>query len=400
MSERLLITIDGSHVGVLGGGGRGTPRWRFEPLVGGNIDSVLKAVATLLDALQPGPATAIVWLGSAWARLLCLDWPDSALGRDERTALLQHHWSAVLPDVAAWQLRVAERGAQRLSAAVPGALVDGLQHALTQRGLRPATLLPAICGALAAADVRDATALLDEGDRATLLRLDARGEPLAAISRRKRDGEEALRWATEAGWNGRAARLGAPAGADLPPCARWTAMVPAANERFIGLDAWASERPRRRDWLWLGSGAAAVAMAGAATVLLPAATDSAPAPRISESRMALVAQQTRALNGVTSRLETPWQAWLRDCLLELPAESGVLQLDIDPQQRRIKLVLDTADFAAVEAVIARLEASGHFAGLRSTGHDRDSAGRLRAVVEGGLLGVDAEAFSTAAGVAP
>lgn len=151
---------------------------------------------------------------------------------------------------------------------------------------------------------------------------------------------------------------------------------------------------------WLGSGAAALAMAGAATVLLPVATDSAPAPRISESRMALVAQQTRALNGVTSRLETPWQAWLRDCLLELPAESGVLQLDIDPQQRRIKLVLDTADFAAVEAVIARLEASGHFAGLRSTGHDRDSAGRLRAVVEGGLLGVDAEAFSTAAGVTP
>jgi len=158
------------------------------------------------------------------------------------------------------------------------------------------------------------------------------------------------------------------------------------SERFVSLDPWASGRPRRRDWLLLFSGA--VVMIAAATNLLMAPQTSIGAKRepLSAARMQEIEAQTRLLNEQIARLEQPWPAWLRAILLDLPPGTGVLQFDIDTQQGRVKLVLDTDDFAAVEVAIARLERGGLFARLRASGHDRDSEGHLRAVVEGQLAG--------------
>jgi len=158
------------------------------------------------------------------------------------------------------------------------------------------------------------------------------------------------------------------------------------SERFISLDPWASQRPRRRDWLLLVSGVFAV-IAAATNLLLatPVATGAKHEP-LSALRMLEVEAQTRLLNEQIAHLEQPWPVWLRAILLDLPPGTGVLQFDLDAQQGRVKLVLDTDDFAAVEVAIARLERGGLFAGLRASGHDRDAEGRLRAVVEGRLAG--------------
>ena len=156
------------------------------------------------------------------------------------------------------------------------------------------------------------------------------------------------------------------------------------SERFVGLDPWASRRPRRRDLALLASGATALLGAFGVAVLLPAAPVAVATAPMSAAHMQRIETETRQLNTQIGRLEQPWPGWLRAVLLELPAGTGVLQLDIDPQQGRVKLVLDASDFAAVEAAIARLEAGGLFDGLRASGHDRDTEGRLRAVVEGRL----------------
>jgi hypothetical protein len=170
------------------------------------------------------------------------------------------------------------------------------------------------------------------------------------------------------------------------------------SERFVSLDPWASRQPRRRDLALLASGATASLGAIAWAVLLPVAPAAVATAPMSAARMQQIEAETRQLNTQVGRLEQPWPGWLRAILLELPAGTGVLQLDIDPQQGRVKLVLDAGDFAAVEAAIARLEAGGLFDGLRAMGHDRDAEGRLRAVVEGRLAdpGVSGKAVARGA----
>lgn len=169
------------------------------------------------------------------------------------------------------------------------------------------------------------------------------------------------------------------------------------NERFIGLDPWASKRPRRRDWLLLFSGAVAMIAATANLALTPRAATGAKRESMSVARMQEIDAQTHLLNAQIARLEQPWPAWLRAILLDLPPGTGVLQFDIDTQQGRVKLVLDTDDFATVEVAIVRLERGGLFTGLRASGHDRDAEGRLRAVVEGRLAG---NGFAASAGIPP
>lgn len=167
------------------------------------------------------------------------------------------------------------------------------------------------------------------------------------------------------------------------------------SERFVSLDPWAAQRPRRRDWLLLASGALALLGAAVAANMAPETPQAAAVAPMSAARMQQIEAQTRQLNAQIARLEQPWPGWLRAILLDLPAGTGVLQLDIDPQQGRVKLVLDTGDFAAVEAAIARLEAGALFTGLRASGHDRGSEGRLRAVVEGRLAGAAASGVESA-----
>jgi hypothetical protein len=163
------------------------------------------------------------------------------------------------------------------------------------------------------------------------------------------------------------------------------------SERFVSIDPWASERPRQRDWMLLLSGALAVVLAAASLALPPTTATIVKRETLSAERMQEIEAQTRLLNEQIARLEQPWPALLRAILLDLPPGTGVLQFDIDTQQGRIKLVLDTDDFAAVEVAIARLERSGLFTGLRASGHDRDAEGRLRALVEGRLVASDSGA---------
>ncbi len=165
------------------------------------------------------------------------------------------------------------------------------------------------------------------------------------------------------------------------------------SERFISLAPRAPRRPRRRDWLLLVTGALALLAAMAGVSGVPDAAPKSVARPMSAARMQQIEAQTAQLNQQIIRLEQPWGVWLRAILLELPPGTGVLQFDIDAQQGRVKLVLDAADFVAVEAAIARLEKPGLFAGLRASGHDRDAEGRLRAVVEGRLADADPDAFA-------
>ena len=160
--------------------------------------------------------------------------------------------------------------------------------------------------------------------------------------------------------------------------------VMGMSGRFVSLDPWASQRARPRDWWLLGSGAAALVLSASAYISLAPAADPIPLVRMSDAQMNAIEQQTRQLNDIVARIEQPWPLWLRETLLGAPPGTGVLQIDLDPQQGRFKLVVEAADFAGVEAAIERLERRGHFAEIRTSGHDRDGEGRLRAVIEGRL----------------
>lgn len=220
MPERYLIAADGGHVAVVCRSAGGPACLAAASLASGAIPALLEAVEATLAQAEAEGGSAEVWLGAAWARLLLVDWPDVPLDRAERKALLEHHWSAVLPELAAWQLLVAERGSPRLGVALPTALVDGLGKALSKRRIKARSLLPAVCGALQSVGVRDGDALLDEGDRATLVRCEG-GEVRSALTRRFMAGEDSLGWAMGLANHGGVRRLLEPLGDSKPACVAW-----------------------------------------------------------------------------------------------------------------------------------------------------------------------------------
>jgi hypothetical protein len=220
MRERCLLAADGSHVALLCRHGAAVDVMARVPILSGMPAALLDALAEALAAAALQGAAAEVWLGAAWARLLAVDWPDAPLDRAERQALLEHRWSAVLPEPAGWQLMLAERGTPRLSVAWPTALVEGLEALLGARRIAARSLLPAACGALRSAGVRDGAALLGEGDRATLVEC-VGGEVRAAVSRRLIGGEDPLEWAAGMANGGRVIRLEPARAQEQPACVAW-----------------------------------------------------------------------------------------------------------------------------------------------------------------------------------
>lgn len=223
MPERYLIAANGGHVAVMHRTGRVSSALALAPLASGSPQALLEAAEAALQSASIEGGSAEVWLGAAWARLLALDWPTVRLDGNERKALLSHHWSAVLPDPSAWRLMVAGLGSPRLSVALPDALVSGLAAILSARRIKAQSLLPAVCGALASLGIRDGAALLDEGERATLVRCEG-GEVRMVLCRRVAAGEDPFEWAkSEVAGSGITRLLGDRAN-DAPACVAWGAL--------------------------------------------------------------------------------------------------------------------------------------------------------------------------------
>ena len=157
----------------------------------------------------------------------------------------------------------------------------------------------------------------------------------------------------------------------------------ALSERFIELDAWARVRPRLRDRLLLGSGVMALAAGLLAAVAGDSESPARPvAASMSVSQMQSVETQTRELNEMMDRMAQPWSIWLRDVLVDLPPGVMLLQVDLDSQTKRARLILRVEDFDVIDAVTARLERRGRFARLRVSGHERDAQGHVRVSLDG------------------
>ena len=221
MSERYLIAVDSCEVVLFGRpGSRSLSPVRMavaEPTPAALADACSK----LLEQTGVRSGSANVWLGSAWARLLMLDWPDVWLDRDEREALLRHRWADVLPDPERWLLMVSDRGSPRLGVAIREGVAEALAQVLSRAGMHARSLLPAVCGALDAAGIRDGAVLLDEGDRLVVARCDA-GCIVALAVRRQIAGEPGDSPTDFAGIAGKVPpqRLGGPAGG----AAEWGAL--------------------------------------------------------------------------------------------------------------------------------------------------------------------------------
>lgn len=154
--------------------------------------------------------------------------------------------------------------------------------------------------------------------------------------------------------------------------------------RFVGLDPWAAGRPRRRDIAGLLSGLFAL---GAVLVWRSLAEPVVvtPVAVVSGAERERLARTIDATNAATARLGVPWPLWLRDTLIDLPPGAAALQVDIDPQAARLRLVLDVGEFALAEVAIQRLEARARFAAVRIVAHERAPDGRLRVSLEGRIV---------------
>lgn len=220
MPDRYLVAADSGYVALINRAGGASSCLARVAITSAAPEALLRAAETVLSETGAQGGAAEVWLGSAWARLLALDWPDAPLDRGERKALLDHHWSAVLPDATSWRLLVAEHGSPRLSVAMPASLVDGLGALLASRRIKPRSLLPAVCGALQYSGVRDGAVLLGEGDRMTLVRCEG-GEVRGVAGRRVISDEDPLEWAAGAVAGARVLHLAVdPVGTD-PACVEW-----------------------------------------------------------------------------------------------------------------------------------------------------------------------------------
>jgi len=223
MPERYLLAADGGHM-VLTHRSRGASVClAVAAIESAASESLLQAVASALEQSEITGGAAEVWLGSAWARLLVVDWPEAPLDRVEREALLEHHWSAVLPEPDGWRLLVAEHGSRRLSVAVPRSLADGLGALLASRRITARSLLPAACGVLQATGFEDGAAILDEGERVTLVQCQD-GSVRLASTRRLLAGEDPLPWAVGLAGEGPITRLGLGATPGSPACVGWSAL--------------------------------------------------------------------------------------------------------------------------------------------------------------------------------
>jgi len=220
MPERYLLTADSGHVALIRRDAGAAVCRALVPVESSDAKALLAAFESALVEAAVEGGTAEVWLGSAWARLLAMEWPKAHLDRVEREALLAHHWAAVLPEPNDWQLLVAERGSPRLSVAIPRSVVDSLGALLARRRVATQSLLPAVCGALQAAAVNDGAVMLDEGGRVTLVQCDG-GEVRVASSRRVVPGEDLLSWAGGLIGAGPVKWLGSRPGTSDPVCVAW-----------------------------------------------------------------------------------------------------------------------------------------------------------------------------------
>lgn len=160
----------------------------------------------------------------------------------------------------------------------------------------------------------------------------------------------------------------------------------ALDPRFAGLDAWDDGGPRGADRLWLASGVIALVLSAllAGPHLLIPTPRTMPAPAPDPAVLAALEQQTQTLNTVMTQLARPWQLWLRRAVLDLPAEHALLRLDIDAEARRLQIEVTADDFAAIEALVERLQRSAAFTSVRTLSHTADATGELRATLEAGL----------------
>lgn len=224
MPERLLLACDAGQLVLAAAVPAGPQVVASGEIAMPATEAFLETAETVVRA-APAGAIVDVWLGSAWMPLLTLDWPSARLDTEEQQALLRVRWSAVLSDLPAWRLLLAgQAGGRRLSAAVPEALVSGLRGRLLAAGLRSGHMIPAVCGVLAAKATPPAAALaFDEGDRATLLRTDANGVVVDAMSRRRINGEAVAHWLSELGWRVPVETLGGGRAEGQPACMAWLA---------------------------------------------------------------------------------------------------------------------------------------------------------------------------------
>jgi hypothetical protein len=188
MPEHYLIAADSREVALFSRqSGGGAPLMRLA-LAEPTPVALADACAGVLEQCKVQSGSGTVWLGSAWARLLMLEWPEASLDREEQDALLRYRWADVLPDPESWALLLVDRGSPRLGVAIREGLAEVLAEQLARFRLRARSLLPAVCGALDAAGIRDGAVLLDEGDRMVSARCES-GHIVALSVHRQIDGE-------------------------------------------------------------------------------------------------------------------------------------------------------------------------------------------------------------------
>lgn len=200
MADTLRLTVD-TDAAALARSGRQRAVLGCETFAAGDVAAALAACAALFERAGVEGGSTSVWLGSAWARLFCFDWPTVALRSSEREALLREYWGRVLGDTSASGLWVEASGARRLSVAFPLALQDGLAMLLQQHRLRRGRLLPAVCGVLLQQPPRPGVFALAEASRATVVRCDTRGQVVDVTSRRCGSGDDPLAWPRQSAWS-------------------------------------------------------------------------------------------------------------------------------------------------------------------------------------------------------
>jgi len=148
-----------------------------------------------------------------------------------------------------------------------------------------------------------------------------------------------------------------------------------------GIDPWAAQRPRRRDWLAAGLGGLLLGVGGLAQWQSVTSSGAvAGLERVDASAWQSMVDRSHRLNRVLADLSQPWSRWLERSLAVAGADVRFERLDGLPADRRLELVVVAPELGRAGTFADALRALPGAVSAQIVRHEA-TAGGMRVYIE-------------------